>query len=68
VGVVSRIRPIGEDNRGDTVYKVVVKPTRNDDRLLWNMTAVVEFPVQVRMRCEGRIARGAADRCSMRSG
>ena len=42
-GVVSRIRPIGEDNRGDTVYKVVVKPTQNDPRLLWNMTAVVEF-------------------------
>ena len=45
-GKVSRIRPIGEDNRGDTVYKVVVTPTRNDDRLLWNMTAVVEFPVE----------------------
>jgi HlyD family secretion protein len=42
-GVVTRIRPIGEDNRGDTVYKVVVTPTRNDERLLWNMTAVVEF-------------------------
>ena len=45
-GAVARVRPIGEDNRGDTVYKVVVKPTRNDDRLLWNMTAVVEFSVQ----------------------
>lgn len=45
-GTVSRIRPIGEDNRGDTVYKVVVKPTRSDDRLLWNMTAVVEFTTQ----------------------
>lgn len=42
-GTVSRIRPIGEDNRGDTVYKVVVTPTENDPRLLWNMTAVVEF-------------------------
>jgi HlyD family secretion protein len=42
-GTVSRIRPIGEDNRGDTVYKVVVKPNKNDPRLLWNMTAVVEF-------------------------
>jgi HlyD family secretion protein len=42
-GVVSRIRPIGEDNRGDTVYKVVVTPEENDPRLLWNMTAVVEF-------------------------
>ncbi len=42
-GVVSRIRPIGEDNRGDTVYKVVVTPQQNDPRLLWNMTAVVTF-------------------------
>jgi HlyD family secretion protein len=42
-GTVSRIRPIGEDNRGDTVYKVVVTPNENDPRLLWNMTAVVEF-------------------------
>jgi HlyD family secretion protein len=42
-GTVSRIRPIGEDNRGDTVYKVVVTPNDNDPRLLWNMTAVVEF-------------------------
>ena len=42
-GVVTRIRPIGEDNRGDTVYKVVVTPTQSDPRLMWNMTAVVEF-------------------------
>ena len=42
-GTVSRVRPIGEDNRGDTVYKVVVKPSQSDPRLLWNMTAVAEF-------------------------
>ena len=42
-GTVLRIRPIGEDNRGDTVYKVVVTPDSNDERLLWNMTAVVTF-------------------------
>ena len=42
-GTVSRVRPIGEDNRGDTVYKVVVTPNQNDPRLMWNMTAVVEF-------------------------
>ncbi len=42
-GTVSRIRPIGEDNRGDTVYKVVVTPSQDDGRLMWNMTAVVEF-------------------------
>lgn len=42
-GIVDRVRPIGEDNRGDTVYKVVVTPTKTDPRLMWNMTAVVEF-------------------------
>jgi len=42
-GTVTRVRPIGEDNRGDTVYKVVVTPAQNDPRLMWNMTAVVEF-------------------------
>ena len=42
-GTVARVRPIGEDNRGDTVYKVVVTPAQNDPRLMWNMTAVVEF-------------------------
>jgi HlyD family secretion protein len=42
-GTVSRVRPIGEDNRGDTVYKVVVTPSQNDPRLMWNMTAVVEL-------------------------
>jgi HlyD family secretion protein len=42
-GTVSRVRPIGQDNRGDTVYTVVIAPDRQDERLLWNMTAVVEF-------------------------
>lgn len=45
-GVVDRIRPIGQDNRGDTVYTVVVRPERQDERLLWNMTAVVDFGVK----------------------
>jgi len=45
-GVVSRIRPIGQDNRGDTVYTVVVTPSKQDNRLLWNMTAVVDFGVK----------------------
>lgn len=35
--------PIGQDNRGDTVYTVVISPNKQDDRLLWNMTAVVDF-------------------------
>ena len=45
-GRVDRIRPIGQDNRGDTVYTVVVVPDRPDERLLWNMTAVVDFGVK----------------------
>lgn len=40
-GVVNRIRPIGQDNRGDIVYTLVIDPTQQDERLLWNMTAVV---------------------------
>lgn len=41
-GKVKLIRPIGEDNRGDIVYTVVIDPERQDAQLLWNMTAVVE--------------------------
>jgi HlyD family secretion protein len=40
-GAVKRIRPIGEDNRGDIVYTVVIDPAQQDARFLWNMTAVV---------------------------
>lgn len=40
-GTVKRIRPIGEDNRGDIVYTVVIAPAQQDARFLWNMTAVV---------------------------
>ena len=40
-GTVSRIRPIGEDNRGDIVYTLVIDPSEHDERLLWNLTAVV---------------------------
>ncbi len=40
-GVISRIRPIGENNRGDIVYTLVIDPGQQDERLLWNMTAVV---------------------------
>jgi len=42
-GTVERIRPLGEDNRGDIVYTVVLIPAEQDPRLLWNMTAVVTF-------------------------
>ncbi len=40
-GAIKFIRPIGEDLRGDTVYTVVITPNQSDDRLLWNLTAVV---------------------------
>lgn len=42
-GAVDRIRPVGADQRGDIVYTVVVKPDEADPRLLWNMTAVIDF-------------------------
>lgn len=40
-GTVKRVRPIGEDNRGDIVYTVVIDPAQQDPRFLWNMTTVV---------------------------
>lgn len=40
-GKVQRVRPIGEDNRGDIVYTVVIDPAQQDPRFLWNMTTVV---------------------------
>lgn len=43
-GAVVRIRPIGEDNRGDIVYTLLIDPAEQDSRLLWNMTAVVRLP------------------------
>lgn len=43
-GTVKRVRPIGEDNRGDIVYTVVIDPTQQDPRFLWNMTTVVTMP------------------------
>ena len=43
-GTISRIRPIGEDNRGDIVYTAIVTPQMQDQRFLWNMTAVVTLP------------------------
>lgn len=42
-GVVKLVRPIGEDKRGDIVYTVVVTPDQQDERLLWNLTAVVSI-------------------------
>ncbi|MCW5860719.1 MAG: HlyD family secretion protein, partial [Caldilineales bacterium] len=42
-GVVKLVRPIGEDKRGDIVYTVVITPDQQDERLLWNQTAVVSI-------------------------
>lgn len=39
-GRVKYVKPLGTDNRGDIVYTVVIEPTQQDPRLLWNMTAV----------------------------
>jgi HlyD family secretion protein len=40
-GNVVRIRPIGENKRGDITYTVVIAPEQQDPRLRWNMTATV---------------------------
>jgi HlyD family secretion protein len=45
-GAVQYIRPVGQDNRGDIVYTVVIAPEQQDPRLLWNMTAVAEFQME----------------------
>lgn len=45
-GQVKTIRPLGEDNRGDIVYTVVIEPAEQDPRLRWNMTAVAEFELE----------------------
>jgi HlyD family secretion protein len=45
-GKVTRIRPIGENKRGDITYTVIITPDRQDSRLKWNMTAIVAFTGQ----------------------
>lgn len=40
-GALKRIRPIGEDNRGDIVYTALIEPAVMDPRFLWNMTTAV---------------------------
>ena len=42
-GVVTRIRPVGENRQGDIVYTVIIVPEAQDERLRWNMTAVVRI-------------------------
>ena len=42
-GKVVRIKPIGENRQGDITYTVVIALDKQDNRLRWNMTAVVNF-------------------------
>ena len=42
-GSVEKVRTYGENIRGDVTYKVVVSLEDNDEDLLWNMTALIEF-------------------------
>jgi HlyD family secretion protein len=40
-GKVVRIKPIGENKKGDITYTLVIAPDGVDKRLLWNMSATV---------------------------
>ena len=40
---VTRIKELGAQDRGDILYTVTIRPDKQDDRLLWNMTAVVSI-------------------------
>ncbi len=42
-GTVTRIKALGENQQGDIVYTVQVKPNRQDPRLRWNMTTSVQI-------------------------
>lgn len=42
-GTVARIRSLGENRQGDIVYRVTVRPSQTDQRLRWNMTAMVSI-------------------------
>lgn len=39
-GIVTRIKPLGENKQGDITYTVIITPQTTDPRLRWNMTAV----------------------------
>lgn len=45
-GTVEKIKPRGQNTRGDITYVVVVDLSEQDDRLLWAMSAVVKFEVK----------------------
>jgi HlyD family secretion protein len=40
-GDVIRIQGFGESKQGDIVYKVTIRPARQDSRFRWNMTASI---------------------------
>ena len=42
-GKVLRIQSLGQNKQGDITYKVTIKLDKQDDRLRWNMTALVAF-------------------------
>jgi multidrug resistance efflux pump len=42
-GRVTRIKPVGENKRGDIIYTVILTPDRQDERLRWNMSASIVF-------------------------
>lgn len=40
-GTVVRIKPIGTNRKGDMTYTAIITPDTHDQRLRWNMTAVI---------------------------
>jgi HlyD family secretion protein len=42
-GKVLRIQSLGVNKQGDITYKVVIQLNQQDERLKWNMTALVTF-------------------------
>jgi multidrug efflux pump subunit AcrA (membrane-fusion protein) len=45
-GVVSSVKMLGENRQGDITYTIKIKLEETDDRLSWNMTAFVTFPLE----------------------
>jgi HlyD family secretion protein len=43
-GKVKNIQSLGQNKQGDITYKVTVNLDQQDERLRWNMTALVAFP------------------------
>jgi multidrug efflux pump subunit AcrA (membrane-fusion protein) len=45
-GQVDKIKMLGENRQGDITYTVSIKLNETDERLNWNMTAFVTFPIE----------------------